>query len=67
MVGRYGICDSVVFSVVETCVEYGGVNVFHVCFVDVCVVYGLGVCVNVCVLLYVVCFFRLGVVCCIVM
>ena len=28
---RYDICDFVVFSVVEVCVDYGDVNVFHVC------------------------------------
>ena len=27
----YGVCDSVVLSVVEVCVDYGGVNVFNVC------------------------------------
>ena len=27
----YGVCDHVVLSVVEVCVDYGGVNVFHVC------------------------------------
>ena len=26
----YGVCDCVVLSVVEVCVDYGGVNVFHV-------------------------------------
>ena len=36
----YGVCDFVVLSVVE----YGGVNVFHVCL-DFGIVYG--VCVNV--------------------
>ena len=41
----YGICDFVVLSVVEVCVDYGGVYVFHVCF-DV--VSGFRVCVNVC-------------------
>ena len=40
----YGVCDFVVLSVVD----YGGVNVFHVCL-DCGVVYGVGVCVNVCV------------------
>ena len=34
-------------SVVEVCVDYGGVNVFHVCL-DLSVVYRCGVCVNVC-------------------
>ena len=33
--------------VVEVYVDYGSVNVFHVCL-DFCVVYGVGVCVNVC-------------------
>ena len=47
----------------------GGVYVFHVCF-DLCVVYGVRVCVNVrgvgCI---VVCclFLRLGIICCVVM
>ena len=27
----YGVCDFVVFSGVEVCVDYGGVNVCHVC------------------------------------
>ena len=58
----YGVCDFVVLSVVEVCADYGGVNVFHVCLNFV--VYGVGVCVNVC---GVVCFVRLGVVCCVVM
>ena len=55
----YGICHFVVLSVVGVCVDYGGVNVFHVCL-EFCVVYGVSV--NVCV----VCglFPRLGVVCC---
>ena len=34
-------------SVVEECVEYGGVNVFNV-FLDFGVVSGVWVCVNVC-------------------
>ena len=38
----YGICDFVVLSVVEVCVDYGGVNVFHVCLN-----FGVGVCVKV--------------------
>ena len=29
--GWYGVCDFVVLSVVDVCVDYGGVNVFHVC------------------------------------
>ena len=37
----------VVLSVVEVCVDYDGVNVFHVCL-DFHVAYGVGVCVNVC-------------------
>ena len=27
----YGVCDLVVLSVVEVCVDYGGVNVFQIC------------------------------------
>ena len=46
----YGVCDFVVFSVVKVCVNYGGVNVFHV-FLDFCIVYCVGVCVNVQVVL----------------
>ena len=34
-------------SVVAVCVDYGGVNVCHVCL-DLGVVYGVGVSVNVC-------------------
>ena len=53
----YGVCDFVVLSVVEVCADYGGANV---CLkLDV---YGVEVCVNVCVA---VCFLRLGVVCCV--
>ena len=37
----------VVLSVVEVCADYGCVNVFHVCLY-LGVVYGVGVCVNVC-------------------
>ena len=53
-------------SVVEVCADYGGVNVFHVCF-NFGVVYDVWVCVNVCVnvcgvVCVVVCFLRLGVV-----
>ena len=40
-------CDFVVFSVVEVCIYYGGVYVFHVCFYFY-VVYGVGVCVDIC-------------------
>ena len=64
----YGVCDFVVLSVVEVCADYGGVNMFHVCL-NFGVVYGVGVCVNVCVIVcvvVVVCFLRLGVVCCVV-
>ena len=57
----YGVCDFIVWSVVEVCADYGGVNVFHVCL-NFGVVYGVGVCVNVCGV-----FLRLGVVCCVVM
>ena len=38
----YGVCDFVVLSVVEICVDYGGVNMFHVCHDFFCVVYLLG-------------------------
>ena len=47
----YGVCDFVVLSIVEVCVDYGGVNVFHVCL-DFCIVYGVGF-VPMSVLLYV--------------
>ena len=40
----YSVCDFVVFSVVEVCADYGGVNVFHVCL-NFGVVYGVCVCV----------------------
>ena len=45
----YGVCvcDFVVLVVVEVCADYGGVNMFHVCL-NFGVVYGVGVCVNVC-------------------
>ena len=49
----YAVCDFVVLLVVEVCVDYGGVNVFHVCL-DFGVVYGAGVCVNVCGVFYLV-------------
>ena len=58
----YGVCDFVVLSVV--CVDYGGVNVFHVC-VDFGIVYSVGVCVNVCgVVCVVVCCLFLTSGCC---
>ena len=50
----YGVCDLVVLSVVEVCVDYGGVNVFHVCL-NFGAVYGVGVYVNVCGVVYVCC------------
>ena len=56
----YGVCDFVVLSVVEVCADNVGVNVFHVCL-NFGVVYGD--CVNVCSVVCVVCFVRLGVVC----
>ena len=43
----YGVCDFIVLSDVEVCADYGGVNVFHVCL-NVGIIYGVGVCVNVC-------------------
>ena len=63
----YGVCDFVVVSVVEVGADYGGVNVFHV-VLNFSIVYGVGVCVNGCgVVCVVVCFLRLGVVCCAVL
>ena len=62
----YGVCDFVVWSVVEVCADYGGVNVFYVRLIFG-VVYSAGVCVDVCGVVCVVvcvCFLRLGVVCC---
>ena len=60
----YGLCDFVVLSVVEVCVDYGGVNAFYVCL-DFWVVYGVGVCVNVCgVVCVVVCCLFLTSGCC---
>ena len=54
----------VVLSVVEVCVDHGGVNVFYVC-IDFCIVYGVGVCVNVCgVVCVVVCCLFLTSGCC---
>ena len=54
----YGVCDFVVLSVVEVCADY----VFHVCL-NFDLVYGVGVCVNVCgVVCVVLCFLCLGVV-----
>ena len=44
----YGVCDLVVLSVVEVCADYGGANVFHVCL-NFGVLYGVGVCGVVCV------------------
>ena len=43
---RNGICNVVVFSAVGLCVAYGCVYVFHACF-DLCVVYGVRICVDV--------------------
>ena len=37
----YGVCDFVLLSVIEVCVDYGDVNVFHV-YLDFGVVYGIG-------------------------
>ena len=42
-----GMVFVTVLSVVDVCADYGGVNVFHVCL-NFVVVYGVGVCVNVC-------------------
>ena len=62
----YGVCYIVVLSVVEVCADYGGVNMLYVC-PNFDVVYGVGVCVDVCGVVCVVCFLRLGVACCVVM
>ena len=61
----YGVCDFVVLLVVEVCVDYGGVNVFHVCLILASAI--VLEFVSMSVLLYVVCFLRLGIVCCVVM
>ena len=51
-------------SVVEVCADYGDVNLFHGCL-NFGVVYGFGVCVNVCgVVCVVVCCLFLTSVCC---
>ena len=43
----YGVCNSVVFLGIELFVDYGGVYMcFLFCFL--CVVYGVGICVDVC-------------------
>ena len=47
-VRRFALGSGMVFvTVVFSVVDHGGVYVFHVCFY-LCVVYGVGVCVNVC-------------------
>ena len=43
----YGVCNFVVISAVQVCVDNGGVYVFYVCF-DLCVVYGVVIFVYVC-------------------
>ena len=57
----HGVCDFIVVSVVEVCVDYGGVDVSHVCL-DFASSMVLGF-VSLSVL-YVFCFLHLGVVCC---
>ena len=47
----YCVCEFVVLSVVEVCVDYGGVNLFHVCH-NFGVVYGACVCSVVCVVVW---------------
>ena len=44
--GWYDVCDFIVLSDVEICVDSGGVIGFHVCL-DCCVVYCFGICVYV--------------------
>ena len=53
-------------SAVEVCVDFGRGCVFHVCF-DMCVVYGVDICVHVGGVVCIVCFLSLGVACCVVM
>ena len=43
----YGVSNVVVISVVEVCVDYRSVYVFHVCF-HFCAVDGVVICVDVC-------------------
>ena len=63
----YGVCDFVVPSVVEICVEYGGVYVFHVYF-NLCVVHGVGICDDICGVVCVVeCCLFIASGCCVVM
>ena len=54
-------------SVVRVCVDYGDVNVFVLIFASSMVLGFVSMSVVYSVLLYVVCFLRLGVVCCVVM
>ena len=65
----YGVCNVVVVLVVEICVDFGDVYVFHVCFY-LGVVYGVGICVDVCGIICVVecvCFLNLDVAGCVAM
>ena len=47
----YGVCYLVVTSV-EACVDHGDVYVFHVC-PNLCVVYGVGICMRLIVSMYI--------------
>ena len=52
------------FSVIEVCVDYGDVYVFHVCF-GLCVIYDVGICADICGVVFVVeyCLFHESVCC----
>ena len=41
----HSVCDFVVLLAGDVCVDYDGVNVYHVCL-DFSVVYGIKVCIN---------------------
>ena len=51
IVGWCSVSVLVMFSAVEVFVDCGGVYVFHICW-NVHIVYGVGVCVDVCVVDY---------------
>ena len=48
MMNFFGASSDTAWSVFEVCADYGGVNVFHVSL-NFSGIYGVGVCVNVCV------------------
>ena len=59
----YGVCDFVVLSVFEVCADYDSVNVFHASL-NFGIVSGVGVCVNVCGVVCIVCRLSLTSGCC---